>query len=639
MKKTLKYISVFVLGAVMLSSCSFLEQIPTTSLAAENVFSTENTAKSACLGLYDQLRYSILRSNFTQNLDNSSVFNQNGRSTNAVETVNLTIYSTSGSNGALYGEAYDGIAKCNQFLEGLSASGLSDEFKTKYAAEGRFIRAIWYFHVVRLFGNAPLLLSQPKTADESSSPRVPYYKIYKAILDDLDYAYENGYTRSELGDEGMRENRVYNYGAKAFKVKVLIQMACLAQYPDDQWFDLTKTDWERYPDFSECGFKKGDYKAIWQAAYDTAKDVMQNGPFALEPDFWRLWRFEFNDHPEDALTKEKIITIGSTIKTGSAQWVSRSMLKYPVGAEETSNNANSQCQAPTRYLWECWNKKYGDDNLVYGNTTKTDFAPNLEPGKDGIAKIGNYHFYSECTDPRISTTFEHTKTLRYSDATLSSITDENIYPNPARIVHTSVSNPSTYCVPIHRKGFSSTYRGTNTADCEFYYFRYADLILLAAEAAAELDKPTEAVDLVNMILKRARMSTSISRNFPQEYDGVTESEQPADWKYADYTDKAKLLYEIQMERVFELEHELHDWFDTRRRGAKYFTENFIKPLNVFDQQNANWGYQHTPYMQNGMLHPEDEYHVRAALVLPFPDYECRYNTAVGYKNQNDFFVQ
>lgn len=627
----------------MLSSCSFLDQMPTTKLVSENVFTSESTAKSACLGIYSQPRYSLLRSNFTQSVDNSTVFAQNGRSQNSVETIDLTLYSTNSSNQAVYSEAYNGVAEVNQFLEGVKASKLPESLKLKYEGEGRIIRALWYFHLTRLYGSVPLVLTMPKTADESNIPRAPYQQVYKVILDDLDFGFEHAYTWAELGEEGILENRVCNYAAKALKVKVLVQMACLVQYADDQWFNLAKEG--RYPDFSNCGFActhnpEVDAKLIWQKAYSEAKDVIENGPFDLEPDFWALFRFDF-DNPEiarkDALTKEKIITFSSTLKTGSVQWVSRSMPKYPYGCNETSNNANSQCQAPTRYLWECWNKKYGTDNLMYANSTAS-YAPFEEPDAQGVLKKGNYHYYTECRDPRISTTFVHTHYQLYSDAEHSSIKDVNCYPSSGNIVTKDSDNPSTNCLPQHRKGFSSKYQGTNTAVCEFYYLRFSDVLLLAAECAAELGETENAVAYVNRVLKRARQSTSISEEYPHEF-GDGESSEPADWDAADYQDKDYLIHEIMYERVYELEHELHDWFDMRRRGARYMIDNYIHPKNVFDQQNANYGYMHTMYNGGGRLHPEDYSTVRKVLLLPLPDYELRYNTAIGYANQNDFYIQ
>lgn len=639
MNKFIKYIAVSICSAAALSSCSFLEITPTTQLSANSVFSNEATAKAAMLGVYDPVRVHFMHSPFTQAFSNSSLFQCTARSLNSIEFFDMTMYSTTLANYTMYTEIYSGISKCNQFIEELESSPLQSELKAHFEGEARILRAMWHFQAVRLWGNVPLVIVAPRTDSEANRPRASYLQVYKAILDDLDYGFEHAYTWAELGDEGIREARVPNYAAKALKVKVLVQMACLAQYSNDQWFDLEKHP-ELYPDFSNCGFAKGDYNAIWNAAYETAKDVIANGPFKLEGDYFNLFRYDPVNYPEDYLSRERIICIPNTPKNeGALQWVSISMPKYPVGTNDTSNNSKSQGQSPVRYTWEYWNKKYGEDNLIFANTTVA-YAPNSEVGEDGTSKVGNYHYYEECGDPRIATVYWYDVYQTYKDATQTTVSDNKCYPNSSKILFNPANNAGADAVQTFRKGVNPSYRGNNTAgDADFYVLRYADILLLAAECAAVLDKPQEAVDYVNQVLTRARKSTSISQAYPHTYDGVSEALTPANWNVADYGDKNKLIKEILMERIFELEHEQHDWFDNRRRGAQFMIDNFIKPINEFNNQNANYGYMHTTYMQQGRQYSTELKKVRAALLCAFPDTELRYNTSIGYENQNDFIIQ
>ncbi len=78
--------------------------------------------------------------------------------------------------------------------------------------------------------------------------------------------------------------------------------------------------------------------------------------------------------------------------------------------------------------------------------------------------------------------------------------------------------------------------------------RYADILLLAAEAKNELNKPAEALPLLNQVRKRARGGN------PFVLPDVTE------------TDQAKLRARIQRERRVELAMEQHRWFDLKRWG-------------------------------------------------------------------------
>jgi hypothetical protein len=80
--------------------------------------------------------------------------------------------------------------------------------------------------------------------------------------------------------------------------------------------------------------------------------------------------------------------------------------------------------------------------------------------------------------------------------------------------------------------------------------RYSDILLLAAEAKNELNKPAEALPLLNQVRKRARGGN------PFILPDVTE------------TDQAKLRARIQRERRVELAMEQHRWFDLKRWGLQ-----------------------------------------------------------------------
>lgn len=648
MKKLIRYISaaVFCLSAAV--SCNFLDEPPTTSLVGENVFINEESAKSALFGAYSRLR-EYLHSPFTQGVCGADILQHNARATEVIDTYNHTLFSITSTNSSHYGSVFKGISNANQFIENMENSSLPDEMKKYMVGEARFLRANWYFHAVRLWGDVPLMTKAPTTADEAYKPRTRYQEVYKAILEDLDYAFENCLTWDQLGNEGVAEGRVCNYAAKALKAKVLVQMACYMESPADQWFDINNessshaVEGDRYPDFSDCGIKKDDVKGAWQAAYDCAKDVIDNGPFRLEPDYANLFRYDPENHPEDYYSRERIFVINISSKTGDSalQWVSISMPKYPFNTLDTSNNAKSQGQSPTRLTWEKWCEKYNGE-IHYAKSTKypADMR-NMEPDADGNLATENYHYYTETPDPRLSITYWYSSYKVYTGQDHASTSNTKCYPDESQIVLSSgATSASSNAVPVWAKGVSHSYRGNNTGgDADFYVFRYADLLLLAAESAASLGKNTEAIGYVNQVLKRARMSTSKSAVYPHTYDGVSEALAPADWDAGDYEDKETLIEAILWERVFELDHECHSFFDTRRRGANFYVKTFVKPMNDFYRENANYGWSHSSYYQADKEYAEDIQTVRKGLLLAFPDEELRANLAIGYEHQNDFWLQ
>ncbi len=62
--------------------------------------------------------------------------------------------------------------------------------KTRYEAEARFLRAYFYFDVVRMFGHVPLI-TEPLSADQYYVPQAEPADVYKFIAEDLKFAIEN----------------------------------------------------------------------------------------------------------------------------------------------------------------------------------------------------------------------------------------------------------------------------------------------------------------------------------------------------------------------------------------------------------------------------------------------------------------
>ncbi|MFB9292620.1 RagB/SusD family nutrient uptake outer membrane protein [Persicitalea jodogahamensis] len=90
-------------------------------------------------------------------------------------------------------------------------------------------------------------------------------------------------------------------------------------------------------------------------------------------------------------------------------------------------------------------------------------------------------------------------------------------------------------------------------DNDYHIYRYADLLLMAAEAIAESEgAKAEAIGYVNQVRKRAR------------FNGKTETKFPADIPAT--VGKTELIQIIREERRLELAFEMKRWFDIQRWG-------------------------------------------------------------------------
>jgi hypothetical protein len=114
------------------------------------------------------------------------------------------------------------------------------------------------------------------------------------------------------------------------------------------------------------------------------------------------------------------------------------------------------------------------------------------------------------------------------------------------------------------KYFDPAYAGSSS-NSNYIYLRYADVLLMLAEAENEINGPDGAYNYVNAVLDRAR-----DRNG----NGVFEANeiQPADWSGMT---QDQFRTRIMDERKYELMGELQTYFDIRRRGKDYLKQVII----------------------------------------------------------------
>ncbi|MBN9296331.1 MAG: RagB/SusD family nutrient uptake outer membrane protein [Filimonas sp.] len=88
---------------------------------------------------------------------------------------------------ALWYKYYTGIYRCNLLLEKLPAAAFdSPDLRNRYAAESKFLRAYYYFDLVRLFGNVPLILKTLSASEYNqvqATPEAVYTQIAKDLTD------------------------------------------------------------------------------------------------------------------------------------------------------------------------------------------------------------------------------------------------------------------------------------------------------------------------------------------------------------------------------------------------------------------------------------------------------------------------
>ncbi|MCF6142209.1 RagB/SusD family nutrient uptake outer membrane protein [Flavobacterium sp. K77] len=193
--KTILLKNLFVATAVLsMVSCSeeFVEVTPKGSFLSENYYANQDQATAALVGVYDPIRKNS--SGFENmiammNAGSDDHFAGGGGPTDGAGIQGFSSHSLTPTTipGSFWNDHYQGIFRANTLLLKIPGVAMPEEVKARFTGESKALRAIYYFNLVRLFKNVPLLLD-PLTATnmytvEQASPQAVYEQIEKDLLD------------------------------------------------------------------------------------------------------------------------------------------------------------------------------------------------------------------------------------------------------------------------------------------------------------------------------------------------------------------------------------------------------------------------------------------------------------------------
>jgi hypothetical protein len=127
---------------------------------------------------------------------------------------------------AVWGSAYSAIASANAVIANVPGiESMDAALRDRVVAEGRFLRAIHYFNLVRLFGDVPLRLEYVERLEQAlPTPRTPAAEVYAAIVADLEFAAAH-LPATYTGLPGVNTGRATSGAAHALLAKAHLQQA------------------------------------------------------------------------------------------------------------------------------------------------------------------------------------------------------------------------------------------------------------------------------------------------------------------------------------------------------------------------------------------------------------------------------
>ena len=175
-------------------SCSDNNLEDTKNMGAfdmDGYFKNEDQCHSALIGVYDLMRkYSGGFENMVTffNAASDDFYSGGGSSTDGAGIQGFSNYTINPITmpGSYFGDYYQGIARANLLIQKIPGASMSDATKKRFTAEAKSLRALYYFELVRMFKNIPLIL-EPIDAgsDFYNIPQADPAEVYKQIETDL----------------------------------------------------------------------------------------------------------------------------------------------------------------------------------------------------------------------------------------------------------------------------------------------------------------------------------------------------------------------------------------------------------------------------------------------------------------------
>lgn len=189
MKKN-KIILLFGIIALFFTSCKkFLSVDPPYAQDAENYFRTPDDYDRALTGAYDMLQGSFMSLWIGEIASDNSI--AGGESVNDSQGLhqidNMTHGGVNNELRNIMRWNYTGITRVNYIME--NKDNIDFPEKQHILAEARFLRAYYYFELVKFFGDVPLIIDKRLGIEEAQQlPRAPKAEVYAQIEEDLTFA-------------------------------------------------------------------------------------------------------------------------------------------------------------------------------------------------------------------------------------------------------------------------------------------------------------------------------------------------------------------------------------------------------------------------------------------------------------------
>ena len=270
-KMNIKPLYIVLCGLVLsFTSCKdYLTEIEPGTVLLEDFFVSTDAAVQNVTGCYTPLMWEYNRTYcpewFIGDVASDDALKGGGNTTDMADIYDVENWRTTDQNTFaldFYQAQYQGIGRCNLALEYINKmeigidSAFTQEMKDRLLGEVHYLRAYYYFRLVRLFAGVPMTLEVLPSSEDWEMPRATVDVVFTQILSDLEQANAKLWLKSEYPEADM--GRATKGAAQAMLMKTNLYMAS----PYWQKHGLSKAPAQCYADAKAWGdsiINSGEY--------------------------------------------------------------------------------------------------------------------------------------------------------------------------------------------------------------------------------------------------------------------------------------------------------------------------------------------------------------------------------------------
>lgn len=286
--KTLKYY-IFALLLVFTGCRDYLTEIEPGTTLLNDFFTSTAAAKQNVTGCYVPLMWeynnTYLSEWFIGDIVSDDALKGGGSTSDMADAYDMENWRTTSQNTLLldfYRAQYQGIARCNLAIKYITKMEIGTDsiftptMKNNLLGEAHYLRAYYYFRLVRVFAGVPITTEVIDNSDDWGVPRASTEQVYNLILEDLTKANYMLPVRSAMKAEDL--GRATKGAAQAMLLKVNLYMA--SPYWNKQLTEDAATYYAAAKQWGDSIIASGEY-SLCPNYEDNFTLAGENGPESI----------------------------------------------------------------------------------------------------------------------------------------------------------------------------------------------------------------------------------------------------------------------------------------------------------------------------------------------------------------------